>query len=148
MRYLASGTASTGHFAFRNTRSVVLPASAWWSVSRPLVVMTTRSASSSSITASIASTGSPRRSAVCQDQPAPSGSFGAGGICSPTWSSVITTSPSPTISAVRRANFVQRLLDGGLDIEPVITHRLGYQEFEKAFEVMNSGNSGKVVMDW
>ncbi len=40
------------------------------------------------------------------------------------------------------------LLVGGLNIEPVITHRLGYQEFEKAFEVMNAGESGKVVLDW
>jgi len=40
------------------------------------------------------------------------------------------------------------LLGGGLDIEPVITHRLSFQEYEKAFEVMNSGNSGKVVLDW
>ncbi|MDX1680560.1 MAG: L-threonine 3-dehydrogenase [Akkermansiaceae bacterium] len=40
------------------------------------------------------------------------------------------------------------LLDGGLDIEPVITHRMGYEDFEKAFEVMNSGESGKVVLNW
>lgn len=40
------------------------------------------------------------------------------------------------------------LLDGGLDIEPVITHRLSYEDYEKAFEVMNSGESGKVVLDW
>lgn len=40
------------------------------------------------------------------------------------------------------------LLDGGLDIEPVITHRLSCEDYEKAFEVMNSGESGKVVLDW
>ena len=40
------------------------------------------------------------------------------------------------------------LLEGGLDISPVITHRFSYQEFEKGFEVMRTGNSGKVVLDW
>ena len=36
----------------------------------------------------------------------------------------------------------------GLDISPVITHRLHYTDFEKGFDVMNSGNSGKVVLHW
>lgn len=40
------------------------------------------------------------------------------------------------------------LLEGGLDIKPVITHRFGADEFEKGFAVMNSGMSGKVVLDW
>lgn len=40
------------------------------------------------------------------------------------------------------------LLEGGLDIKPVITHRFGADEFEKGFAVMNSGLSGKVVLDW
>ncbi len=40
------------------------------------------------------------------------------------------------------------MLDGGLDIRPVITHRFGYQEFEKGFEVMMSGQSGKVILNW
>ena len=40
------------------------------------------------------------------------------------------------------------MLQSGLDISPVITHRFHYSEFEKAFEVMRSGNSGKVVLDW
>lgn len=40
------------------------------------------------------------------------------------------------------------LLQGGLDIEPVITHRFPYQEFEKGFAAMLSGESGKVVLDW
>jgi len=30
----------------------------------------------------------------------------------------------------------------------VITHRYSYKEFQKAFEVMRDGNSGKVVLDW
>jgi threonine 3-dehydrogenase len=40
------------------------------------------------------------------------------------------------------------MLQGGLDISPVITHRFHYTEYEKAFEVMISGNSGKVILNW
>ena len=40
------------------------------------------------------------------------------------------------------------LVEGGLDISPVITHRFSYKDFEKGFEVMREGNSGKVILDW
>jgi threonine 3-dehydrogenase len=40
------------------------------------------------------------------------------------------------------------MLESGLDIKPVITHRYGYQEFQQAFEVMMTGHSGRVVLDW
>ncbi|HEY3454155.1 MAG TPA: L-threonine 3-dehydrogenase, partial [Bryobacteraceae bacterium] len=40
------------------------------------------------------------------------------------------------------------MLESGLDITPVITHRFSYRDFEKGFEVMRSGNSGKVILDW
>jgi threonine 3-dehydrogenase len=40
------------------------------------------------------------------------------------------------------------LLESGLDIRPIITHRFHASEFERGFEVMKSGNSGKVVLDW
>jgi len=40
------------------------------------------------------------------------------------------------------------MIQGGLDITPVITHRFGWADFEKAFEVMRSGESGKVILDW
>ena len=40
------------------------------------------------------------------------------------------------------------MLESGLDIRPVITHRFHYTEFEKGFKVMNSGQSGKVVLNW
>ena len=43
---------------------------------------------------------------------------------------------------------VTMLIQSGLDIEPLITHRFHYTEFEKGFEVMRSGNSGKVILDW
>jgi threonine 3-dehydrogenase len=40
------------------------------------------------------------------------------------------------------------LLESGVNIKPVITHRLHYTEFEKGFAVMESGDCGKVVLDW
>ena len=40
------------------------------------------------------------------------------------------------------------MLESGLDIRPIITHRFHAAEFEKGFEVMLSGESGKVVLDW
>jgi threonine 3-dehydrogenase len=40
------------------------------------------------------------------------------------------------------------LIQGGLDIMPLITHRFNYAEFQKGFDVMRSGNSGKVVLTW
>ncbi|QDU05216.1 L-threonine 3-dehydrogenase [Gimesia chilikensis] len=40
------------------------------------------------------------------------------------------------------------MLQSGLDISPIITHRFHASEFEKGFEVMLSGQSGKVILDW
>ena len=40
------------------------------------------------------------------------------------------------------------MLQSGLEIGPVITHRFHYTEFAQAFEVMMSGNSGKVLLYW
>jgi len=40
------------------------------------------------------------------------------------------------------------MLQSGLDISGVITHRFEFQDYEKGFEAMNSGLSGKVVLDW
>ncbi len=40
------------------------------------------------------------------------------------------------------------LIQGGLDLPPAITHRFDYTEFEKGFEVMISGKSGKVILNW
>ena len=40
------------------------------------------------------------------------------------------------------------MLESGLDIAPVITHRFGADEFARGFEVMETGNCGKVVLDW
>ncbi len=43
---------------------------------------------------------------------------------------------------------VAHMLESGLDISPVITHRFKAEEFQKGFDVMLSGNSGKVILDW
>lgn len=40
------------------------------------------------------------------------------------------------------------LLESGLNIEPIITHHYPADEFQKGFDVMMSGNSGKVILDW
>ena len=40
------------------------------------------------------------------------------------------------------------MLQSGLDLKPVITHRFHYTEFQKGFDAMLSGNCGKVVLDW
>ena len=40
------------------------------------------------------------------------------------------------------------MLQSGLDITPVVTHRLHYEEFHKGFEFMDSGLSAKVILNW
>jgi threonine 3-dehydrogenase len=40
------------------------------------------------------------------------------------------------------------MLQSGLDIRPVITHRFHYSEYQKAFDIMMSGESGKVILEW
>lgn len=40
------------------------------------------------------------------------------------------------------------MLQSGLDISPVLTHRFHYSDFEEAFTVMRSGKSGKIILDW
>ncbi len=40
------------------------------------------------------------------------------------------------------------MIQSGLDITPVITHRFDYHDFEQGFEVMQTGQSGKVILDW
>ncbi len=40
------------------------------------------------------------------------------------------------------------MIQSGLDIVPVITHRFHYSEYEEGFEVMCSGQSGKVILNW
>jgi threonine 3-dehydrogenase len=40
------------------------------------------------------------------------------------------------------------MIQSGLEISPVITHRFPYQEFEKGFQLMKSGQSGKIILHW
>ena len=40
------------------------------------------------------------------------------------------------------------MLESGLNVDKIITHRFDVRDFEKGFEAMNSGKSGKVVLDW
>ncbi len=40
------------------------------------------------------------------------------------------------------------MLQSGLDISPIITHRMDVRDFEEGFAAMNSGKSGKVILDW
>jgi len=40
------------------------------------------------------------------------------------------------------------MIQTGLDVSPIITHRFPYTEFNDAFDAMRSGNSGKVILNW
>jgi threonine 3-dehydrogenase len=40
------------------------------------------------------------------------------------------------------------MLQSGLDLSPIITHRLPIEDYREGFEIMNSGQSGKVILDW
>jgi len=40
------------------------------------------------------------------------------------------------------------MLEDGLDINRIITHRLPVDDFEKGFTTMKAGKSGKIVLDW
>jgi len=40
------------------------------------------------------------------------------------------------------------MLESGVDLKPVITHRFSYADYEQGFAAMMSGNTGKVVLDW
>lgn len=40
------------------------------------------------------------------------------------------------------------MLQTGLDITPVITHKFNYLDYKEGFELMKTGNSGKIILDW
>src|SRR5580700_7535570 len=40
------------------------------------------------------------------------------------------------------------MIESGLDISPIITHRFSWREYEKGFEAMRTGEAGKVILDW
>lgn len=43
---------------------------------------------------------------------------------------------------------MEMMLSTGLDVSPVITHRMPADEYQKAFEIMEEGNCGKIILDW
>jgi len=40
------------------------------------------------------------------------------------------------------------LIQSGLDLSPIITHHYSIDDFQKGFDVMSSGQSGKVILNW
>ena len=40
------------------------------------------------------------------------------------------------------------MLQSGLNIDAVITHHVPYTDFKQAFEILRSGNAGKVILEW
>ena len=40
------------------------------------------------------------------------------------------------------------MIQSGLDVSPIITHHFGIDDFQKGFDIMNSGHSGKVILNW
>ncbi len=43
---------------------------------------------------------------------------------------------------------MEMMLITGLDVSPVITHRMKADDFQKAFDIMEEGNCGKIILDW
>ncbi len=43
---------------------------------------------------------------------------------------------------------MEKMLISGLDVSPVITHRFPADDFQKAFDIMEAGNCGKVILEW
>ena len=43
---------------------------------------------------------------------------------------------------------MEQMIRSGLDISPVITHRFKIEDFQKGFDIMRSGKSGKVILEW
>jgi threonine 3-dehydrogenase len=40
------------------------------------------------------------------------------------------------------------MLQSGLDLSPIITHRFPVDEYQSAFATLMSGSSGKIILDW
>jgi threonine 3-dehydrogenase len=40
------------------------------------------------------------------------------------------------------------LIASGVDITPIITHRYSYKDFQRGFDAMRSGQTGKVILNW
>jgi threonine 3-dehydrogenase len=42
----------------------------------------------------------------------------------------------------------EMMLTTGLDITPIITHRFKADDYQKAFKIMESGEAGKIILEW
>ena len=40
------------------------------------------------------------------------------------------------------------MIESGLDLTPVITHRLDYRDFQQGFDAMREGEASKVILNW
>ena len=40
------------------------------------------------------------------------------------------------------------MVESGLDLQPLVTHRFPYKRFDEAFQIMNTGESGKIILEW
>jgi threonine 3-dehydrogenase len=43
---------------------------------------------------------------------------------------------------------MEQMIISGIDLSPIITHRYGIDDFQKGFDVMESGQCGKVMLSW
>ena len=43
---------------------------------------------------------------------------------------------------------MEQMLISGIDLSPIITHRMHIDEFQKGFEIMEGGQCGKVILSW
>ncbi len=43
---------------------------------------------------------------------------------------------------------MEQMLISGLDVSAIITHEFNYTEFQKAFDIMEQGNCGKIILNW
>jgi threonine 3-dehydrogenase len=43
---------------------------------------------------------------------------------------------------------MEQMIIGGIDLNPVITHRFSIDDFQKGFDIMEQGNCGKVILNW
>ena len=43
---------------------------------------------------------------------------------------------------------MEQMLIAGLDLSPIITHHFKVDDFQKGFDVMETGESGKVILEW
>ena len=57
-----------------------------------------------------------------------------------------TQNPQPQVPATLKRG--SGAVSHGLDINPVITHRFPADDFQKAFQIMEEGNCGKIILDW